>query len=445
MRLAAGYGDIFKLSFPIMLGSAVQNVIALTDSVFLYHLSESDFAAIGFVGVYYLIIAGIGYGFSKGGQIIIARRYGQLRYADIGNSFYTLVVFELIMAVFMFLLLYFGSHYIFSLLLDSEVILQKSLEYIRPRSWGVFFSYTGVAFVALYTGIARTWFIVVDTLILAALNIVLNYGFIYGAWGLPALGIAGAGYASSIAEVVAFLVFLIYMFRDPLSRRLSLNKLPDIDLGLIKTMTRIGSPMVAQSIVGMGSWFVFFGLVENLGERALAITNLARIVYLVLSIPCWGFSSGINTLVSNTIGAGEEKEVWPVTWKTIKISMAFSFVLGIPILLFPKIFLYPLLGSEDMSLISEAQPIFYLLLVIVALFSSGIILLNALTGTGKTWRALQLQIYGSVAYLVYVIVVIKHTDLGLVWAWASEIVYWSIMIAILLYYLTGMRWEKLKG
>ena len=77
MQPATSYQQILAISTPIMLGSAVQNIIALSDSVFLYHLSEGDFAAIGFVGVFYLIVAAIGFGFSKGGQIIIARRMGE--------------------------------------------------------------------------------------------------------------------------------------------------------------------------------------------------------------------------------------------------------------------------------------------------------------------------------------------------------------------------------
>jgi len=66
MKLTTTYKDIFSLSGPIMLGSAVQQIIVLTDGVFLYHKSEADFGAIGFVSVFYLMIAAIGYNFSKG-------------------------------------------------------------------------------------------------------------------------------------------------------------------------------------------------------------------------------------------------------------------------------------------------------------------------------------------------------------------------------------------
>ena len=442
MKLKTTYGQIFRISLPIMLGSAAQNVIALTDSVFLYHLSQADFAAIGFVSVFYMLLAAIGYGFSKGGQIIIARRFGQDRYTEIGTTFYAMLAFELGLGIMMWTVMQWGTPYIFGALVDSQVILEKSLEYIRPRSYGVFFSYLGVSIIALYTGIARTKFIIVDTFVLAFSNIVLNYGLIYGKMGLPALGIAGAGYASSISEIIAFLVFVIYMLKDPVMKRAGIWKVPVIDVSSIKLIVNISSPMVAQSVVGMGSWFIFFGLIENLGERALAITNLARIIYLVLMIPSWGYSAGINTLVSNALGAKAPEDVWILTKKTIIICLASTLIISLPVLLFPGFFLYPLLGAADMSLIEDAQPVFYVLMVILILFAIGVILLNALTGTGRTYQALKLQFFATTAYLAYAFYVIKYAQLGLVWAWASEILYWLLITFFCVYLFYNRRWES---
>ena len=179
---------------------------------FLYYRSEADFASIGFIGVFYLVVAAIGYGFSRGGQIIIARRMGENRVGEVGRTFYAMLYFELGLAIVMFLFMQFGCYYFFQLIIDSPVIFAKSLEYLEYRSWGVFFSYVGVAIIALYTGVARTGFIIVDTLILAVVNIILNYALIFGKWGFPEMGIAGAGLASTIAEVIAFIVFVTYIF-----------------------------------------------------------------------------------------------------------------------------------------------------------------------------------------------------------------------------------------
>jgi len=426
-----------------MLGSAVQNIIALSDSVFLYHLSEVDFAAIGFVGVFYLIIASIGFGFSRGGQILIARRMGERKPEGIGRIFYAMLYFEVGLAIIMFLFMQFGTPLFFAAFVNSDIIYAKSLEYIEYRSYGVFFSYAGVAIIALYTGVARTWFIIVDTLVLAVVNIILNYGLIFGHFGLPAMGIAGAGLASTIAEMIAFIFFIIYILFDKKASLYQLFQLPKIDWPLIKVQLQMSTPIVAQSVVGLGSWFFFFGIVENLGERELAITNLVRMVYLVLSIPCWGFASGINTLVSNFIGQQKRQAVIPIIWKTSKLCLLMTLVMAVPVLLFPEHVLYPLLGSEDMSLIRDAQGTFYVLLGIISLFAVGGVYFNGLVGTGATLYGLKIQAACAFGYLIYIYVVVEYTNGGLEWAWASEIFYWIIMLSLTVWYLRGKEWYKL--
>ena len=427
-----------------MLGSAVQNVIALSDSVFLYHLSEVDFAAIGFVSVFYLIVAAIGYGFSKGGQIMIARRAGEGNPQEVGRTFYAMLYFELGLSIVMFLFMYYGCQYFFALFVNSDIIYEKSLEYIHYRSFGVFFSYMGVAIIALYTGIARTTFIVIDTLILAVVNIILNYALIFGHFGLPAMGIGGAAVASTIAEIIAFVIFVIYIFFDEEVCDFHLFKFPKIDVPLIKKQLSISTPIVAQAVVGLGSWFVFFGIVENLGERQLAITNLVRMVYLFLSIPCWGFSSGINTIVSNLIGQQKRQAVQPMIWKTAKLCWMVTMVLALPVVIWPEHILYPLLGSEDMSLITEARPTFYVLMGILSLFSLGGVYFNGLAGTGATYYGLKIQFLCAVFYMVYIYVVVEFTYGGLEWAWAGEIFYWIILLGLTVWYLRTKKWHLLK-
>lgn len=427
-----------------MLGSAAQNVVALSDSVFLYYLSESDFAAIGFVGVFYLVVAAIGYGFSRGGQIMIARRMGEGNKEEVGRTFYAMLYFELGLSIAMFFFMQYGCYYFFSLFVDSNVIFQKSLEYLDYRSWGVFFSYTGVAMIALYTGVARTSFIIIDTIILAVINIVLNYGLIFGKWGLPFMGIAGAGLASTVAEVVAFIAFITYILFDQEARSYRLFKLPKIDIKLIKQQYKLAFPIVAQAFVGLGSWFVFFGIVENLGERELAITNLARMVYLILSIPTWGFASGVNTLVSNLIGQRKRQAVFPIIWKTAKICWGVTMLLTLPVVLFPQAVLSPLLGDANQSLIIEAQPVFYVLLVILCAFSIGAIFFNGLAGTGATAYGLRIQSIGALFYLAYIYIEVNFTNGGLSWAWAAEFFYWLLILIWTAWYLRSKQWHKLK-
>lgn len=183
MKLSTSYKQILSLSVPIMLGSAAQNIIVLSDNVFLYHYDSIDFAAAGLVGVFYLIIASIGYGFSRGGQIIIARRNGEHNYVEqvpisrhclFSNWHYLLFYF------------YFCSFLArISFSYSSKTLKScKCMEYIIPRSYGVFFSYLGVALISFYTGIVNTKFIIYDTIVLIVVNLVLNYVLVFGKFGV---------------------------------------------------------------------------------------------------------------------------------------------------------------------------------------------------------------------------------------------------------------------
>ncbi len=444
MKLSTSYRQILSLSVPIMLGSAAQNIIVLSDNVFLYHYDSLDFAAAGLVGVFYLIIASMGYGFSRGGQIIIARRNGEYNYKGAGTDFQALFLFELILSIIIFIFLQLFSRDFFTLFIQNPDILEKCIEYIKYRSWGVFFSYLGVSLISFYTGIANTRFIIYDTLVLIIVNIILNYILVFGKFGAPEMGIGGAALASTIAEVVAFLVFVAYMFWDKSNRKYELLSIHRLSISTFKSMFSISTPIVFQSILGIGSWFLFFSFIENIGGRELEISNMLRTVYLILSIPCWGYSAGINTLVSNFIGNRKRQAVLPLIYKTTKINLISTLVISLPVVFFPEFFLYPLFGKEDMTLILLSKPYMPMLLIILMTFGVGGIFINGLIGTGHTQTALRIQTIFTVFYIIYSYFMIKLWYIDLYWAWSAEIFYWGGITIMSFLYLKTKKWHFLK-
>ena len=427
MHLNTSYRQIVSLAFPIMVGSAAQNAIAATDSIFLYHLSQADFAAIGFVSTFYLIVAAVGYGFSKAGQILIARRMGQADVAGVRQTFQSMLAFELLLAAAMFLVMTFGAYYIFAALVNTEVVFYKSLEYLDTRAWGVFASYAGIAFVALYSGIGRTYSLLVATVVLLACNVFLNYSLIFGHFGLPAMGISGAGLASTISEYVALATFLGYVLLDKKINALRLLDFDPIDWELVRVQARLSLPVVAQSVVGLGSWLFFFGIVDNLGERALAVTNLVRVVYLALSIPTWGFATAVNTLTSHFLGRGRRRAVRPLTQKVAWICLWSTLAVAVVVALFPHPILYPLFGGTDAALIDEARPVLFVVIGIMALFSYGATYFNSLVGAGGVYYGLRVQTICAVVYVGLVYLVIETGIGGVTGAWSTEMVYWGLI------------------
>ncbi len=442
--LQPSYKTILTVSFPLMLGSATQQIIVLSDNVFLYHNSLADFGAIALVGVFYLLITSIGYGFSRGGQILIARRYGEESFTQLKLNFYALVFFQLILALFFFFILQFLADDLFRFFIKSPDYYERILDYIYPRSYGIFFSYIGLAFIALYTGIANTRFIIIDTMILAVTNLVLNYILIFGKLGFEPMGIKGAAYASTIAEIVAFIVFLVYMFSDRSLKEFKLLRRINFQFQVVKNMCLTSVPIVLQSMLGLGSWFVFFSFVEQkLGQEPLEISNLVRNVYLILSIPCWGFAAGINTLVSNMIGQKRPKAAISVINRAVLLCILTTMIFAIPICLFPEFFLYPLFGGTNGALLTSALPSLKILLPILVAFSTGAIYMNGVIGTGATPAALKIQFYATIVYLVFTWWATSYQPQDIAIVWLSEVFYWLVILFMTIFFLRSKKWVRL--
>ncbi|HNE47987.1 MAG TPA: MATE family efflux transporter, partial [Saprospiraceae bacterium] len=284
----------------------------------------------------------------------------------------------------------------------------------------------------------------IDTIILTVLNLVLNYALVFGELGFPEMGIGGSALASTLAEIIAFIAFIIYILFDKKARTYRLFKIPNIDIQLVKQQLSISLPVVGQTVLALGSWFVFISLIESIGERPLAISNLIRIAYLILMIPCWGFSSGIHTLVSNVIGQKKIEEVIPLAFRTSVLSFVVTMCIAIPITVWPEVFLYPLLGSTNMSLIEESRPLFMILLGIISIYSVSTIFFNTIGGTGATDFTLKIQTVMTILYLMVVFLLVKYGNGGVEWAWAVEIFYWVVILVVSIWYLRTPRWHHYK-
>ena len=94
--------DIWKIAYPILISLIMEQLIGMTDTAFLGRVGEVELGASAIAGVYYLAIFMLGFGFSIGAQILIARRNGEQNYHHIGVIFYQGLYFLLAMALIMF-------------------------------------------------------------------------------------------------------------------------------------------------------------------------------------------------------------------------------------------------------------------------------------------------------------------------------------------------------
>ena len=190
------YNRIWLVAYPIILGSIAQNIINFTDTAFLGRVGEIALGAGAIGGLFYLAVIMLGLGFGTGAQIIIARRLGEGKFKDIGEIVIHTIIFLTFLAILIFILLKYVSVDLLRFSIDSTAIYTDSIAFLDIRAYGIFFAFINMAFRSFYVGIAKTKVITYTTLVLAAVNIFLDYGLIFGNLGMPEMGIRGAALAS---------------------------------------------------------------------------------------------------------------------------------------------------------------------------------------------------------------------------------------------------------
>ncbi len=439
LRLQITTKQILSMALPISLAMLVPQINFITNNVFLGGLGEKELASAGITGVYYLIFAVIGNGLNNGLQSLIARRAGQNLPKEIGRLFYHGVWIALGVSAMGIALTYLFAPMVLRAVIHNPDTAEQVISFLLIRIWGLPFLYLYVMRNALLVGTNQTKFLVFGTLAEALANIFLDYGFIYGHYGLPALGFNGAAYASIIAEGTGLVVIYAVIHFKGLNKQFAFFEQKKFDPAVFKLLLVQSSPLILQYAISIASWEFFYILIEHHGDRALAVSNTMRNIFGLFGIFAWAFASTTNSMVSNIIGQGRQDEVIPLIRRIVKIS--FSICLSIFILLniAPQLFL-SFYGQGD-EFIAYAIPVVRIVSVALLMMSFGTIWLNAVTGTGNTVVNLTIEMVTIVIYCTYVYLVLEVFNLPITWGWGSEWVYWMSMFIMAFFYMRSGKWK----
>lgn len=439
VKTTIGYSRIWNISYPIVLGSIAQTIINVTDTAFLGRVGEVALGASAIGGIFYLAIIMLGFGVGIGAQIIIARRAGENKEDQIGAIFEHAFLVLLFMSVISFGIIKLLSEGLLSYFINSEEILSESLAFLSYRSWGIFFAFSSFAFRAFYIGVTNTKIITWTTVVMATVNIFLDYALIFGNFGFPEMGIEGAAIASVIAESTGLLVFILYTVSKANLVRYRLFYFSKFEIELILRILRISSPIVLQHFISFFVWFFFFLFVENMGKTPLAISNIIRSVYLIMMLPIWGFSSAINTLVSYLIGLGRNEEVLPVVFKTAKLSFLMVLAIVLLCVAVPEMILSVYTNSSE--LITGSIPVLYVVSVAALIFSFSFVMFNAVSGTGKTQVTFAIEIISLSLYFAVLYYITHVIKVSVAFVWAVEIMYAFLLGFLSILFLFFGNWK----
>ena len=193
-----------------------------------------------------------------------------------------------------------------------------------------------------------------------------------------------------------------------------------IDITVLKEVFSISVWSMLQFFTSVAIWFLFFVAIERLGETELAVSNIVRSVSALFSVIVNALAGVTGSLVSNLIGAGEKKQVFPLCHKIIRLGYATS----IPLIAFVLFFHQHIIGAytENPAIIQLAWPPFIVMLLNYFFALPGYVYLNAATGTGATRTVFIFQVTTTIAYL-FCLWGLDFCDVPLAAYWAVEYLY----------------------
>ena len=430
--------QIWHIAYPILISLIMEQMIGMTDTAFLGRVGEVELGASAIAGVFYMVIFMVAFGFSIGTQILIARRNGEENYGEIGQLFYHGIYFQVALAAVMFLLSYFLSPLILERIISSPAVCRAAEDYLHWRVFGAFFSFSAVIFRAFFLGTVQTRTLTLNSVVMVLSNVVFNYILIFGNFGFPAMGIAGAALGSSLAEGVSLLFFILYTRRRVDVSKYGLDRIPRFCRGVLRRMLNVSLWTMIQNFFSLATWFLFFLYIEHLGERALAVTNIVRSASGLLFMVMMAFASTCGSLTSNLIGRGHASEVPHLIHQHIRLAYLFVMPLALLFVLCPQL----ILGIyTDMADLREAAiPSLWVMCASYLLIVPANVYFQSVSGTGNTRTALALELSSLVLYTAYITWTILILRLDVALCWTSEMVYGIFILLFCWLYIRRGHW-----
>lgn len=431
--------EIWKITYPVMISLLMQHMIGVIDTLFLARLGETELGASALGSVYYLSLFMLGFGFSTGAQIIIARRNGEGNLAGIGPVFMQGLLFLVILALACFALVQSFTPQALRLMIRSDDVYQSALVYVDWRSYGYFFSFAILAYRAFFVGTTRTGVLTWNACLMVATNSVLNYLLIFGKCGFPAWGIAGAAIASSITEMVSLVFLTVYTLWRVDWRTYKLFSFAGAQIRLLGSVLKVSLWTMMQSFGAMSVWFVFFLTIErDLGPHDLAISNIVRQISALLYMFTAAFSATASSLVGNVIGSGFNRHVMPLCRRLVRMCFLTQLPFVLLVLLAP--FMVLRLFTPDPVLAADAVASLMVMATSYFLHVPALIYLSAVIGTGSTRAAMIVEFITLTIYLFAVLGMISWMKVDVAVAWTTEHVYASIMLVLSYAYMKKGYW-----
>lgn len=417
-----GYMPIFKLvvnmSLPMIISMLVQALYNVVDSMFVSRVSENALTAVSLAFPAQNLMIGVATGTAVGVNALLSKSLGEKNYKR-ANQIAENGIFLSFIGFLIFLIFgLFGTEVFFRTQTDIEDIISSGVDYLRVCSCFSFGIFGQIIFERLMQSTGRTFYTMITQGVGAIINIVLDPIFIFGYFGLPAMGAKGAAIATVIGQIIAFIIAAILNKKKNADIDLKLKEFRP-NLKIIGRIYSIGIPSIIMVAVGSIMTFSINKIVIAFTETAAAVFGVYFKLQSFVFMPLFGMNNGVIPIISFNYGARNKQRVM----KTIGVAILFAlFFMAIGLAsmqILPKELLSIFNASDQMIKIGVPALKTISISYIFAGFS--VVLISVFQAFGKGLFSMSISIARQLVVLVPCAYLLSKTgELDSVW-WAFPI------------------------
>jgi multidrug resistance protein, MATE family len=420
---------VLDMAWPIISENFLETMLGIVDTLLVARLGAEAIAGVGSaLQVMFFVIAALS-ALAVGSAVLVAQAIGAGNHRRAGELARQSLLWSLLLSVPVAMAGFY---------LAAPVMVWFGLEPTVATIGTEYLQVTMATVVVLIVrfigggvlrgaGDSRTPMLV--TTVANIVNVVLTYGLIFGAFGLPELGVVGSAWATFLARTLAMvlLLFVLWKGRKEISIRGTGTWLPDPRVA--RQVLQIGIPAAVEQVLISAAFMVMTVIVAQLGTLSLAAHRIAMNALSLSFLPGIGFSMAATALVGQCVGARRVDEgsavagiatTWAVTWMAITGGVTFALAPQIMRIYTSEPTVVEV-GAAGLRVVALAQPFWGVLFVQA----------GALRGTGNTQFPLRVNAAGIWIAVIVAYILIQTVGGGLTTVWSTFLVTAPVSAALL--------------
>jgi MATE family multidrug resistance protein len=435
---------ILKLAWPIVITNISFTIMQFVNRLMVADLGTEALAAVLPAGIISTIPASFAMGIVTSVTTFVSQNLGRGDKKDCSNYCWQAMYMGIVYSVTVAAIMWPAAPWIFKVLGHEPAVAELEVIYLRIMLYTIIPVISVWACSQFFMGIHRPIITMYAALVAQVVNIVFNYLLIFGKFGFPKMGIAGAGWGTFIGVMVGATIRMVVFLGGKINAGFSSRQTTHIDFRKMRDLLKVGLPSGMGVLVNTSFWgMILFALVGKFGKEALAATS-AVFSYTNLAImPIVGIGIALTAAAGKAIGQDKKDIVIKQTDLCLKISLVYMVLVGLYFFAFKESLMT--FFSTDDKVIKTGTNILICAAIFQIFDAAAIIYSSALRGAGDTmWPAVASAIGTIVILGIGGSLTVKFLpQLGAVGPWIADTISGILVGLAILWRFKSNGWMKI--